>query len=285
MLTPESFFATAGPRVFAHRGLAVAAPGLAAPPENSLAAFRAALAAGASHLETDIRLTRDGVPVLFHDPEFRRARGGEPVALRDATLAELRDPRRGPAAAEDIPTLAEALEALPGALFNIDFKTGEVVEPAAAVIRAAGAEDRVLIASFSGRTRSRASALLPRALTSVGQLRGIAVVLAAHLGATRLSARLLRGVDALQIPEYLGPIPVLTPRLLSVARAAGVEVHVWTVNEAEDIRRLFAAGVDGIITDRADLASPLAARIRAEADAPRGGAARHPRPGGSRPGG
>ena len=74
-----------------------------------------------------------------------------------------------------------------------------------------------------------------------------------------LAARRLRGIDALQIPEHQGRLRVLSPRLLSFAHSLGVEVHVWTVNEAIDMRRLLNAGVDGLITDRADIALAIVA--------------------------
>ena len=69
-----------------------------------------------------------------------------------------------------------------------------------------------------------------------------------------LIRRLLRGIDALQIPERQGRLTVLTPRLIRAAHEAGVEVHVWTVNDEQDMRRLVGMGVDGIVTDRADRA-------------------------------
>jgi glycerophosphoryl diester phosphodiesterase len=66
--------------------------------------------------------------------------------------------------------------------------------------------------------------------------------------------RALAGVDALQVPERHGRLRIVSPRLIEAAHRHDVEVHVWTVNEAADMRRLLAMGVDGLVTDRADLA-------------------------------
>ena len=83
----------------------------------------------------------------------------------------------------------------------------------------------------------------------------VALWLAAHvpLVASPLVARLARGIDAVQIPERQGRLRVLTPALLRAAHGAGLEVHVWTVNERADMERLLDLGVDGLITDRADV--------------------------------
>ena len=70
-------------------------------------------------------------------------------------------------------------------------------------------------------------------------------------------ARALRGARALQVPERVGPVRIVTPRFVEAAHEAGVEVHVWTVNDPADMTRLLDLGVDGLVTDRADLALPL----------------------------
>jgi len=75
-----------------------------------------------------------------------------------------------------------------------------------------------------------------------------------RLRSPSLVRRALVGIDAVQIPERRGRLRVLTPRLIDAVHSAGVEVHVWTVNDSRDMVRLVAAGVDGIVTDRADLA-------------------------------
>jgi glycerophosphoryl diester phosphodiesterase len=253
----------AGPRVFAHRGFADGVPG------NTLAAFRAALDAGATHLESDVRATRDGIPVLFHDehlpadvlPEVAPddAASFSPldgVALRTLTLAEVRRVDLG--GGHRIPTLAEALDAFPDAFWNLDLKAPDAVVATAKQVWRAGAADRVLLTSFSEASRVRAVRLLPGIATSASSVGTAAILLAAltrRPTLVRAVRRLLPGtVLALQIPERAGPLPLVTTPLLATLHDAGLEVHVWTINERSDIRRLLELGVDGIVTDRPDVA-------------------------------
>ncbi|SKC52095.1 glycerophosphoryl diester phosphodiesterase [Okibacterium fritillariae] len=257
----------AGPRVFAHRGFADGVPG------NTLAAFRAALDAGATHLESDVRATRDGIPVLFHDeclpvgdasdgagrsipamPETGALFSGR--AIRSLTLAEVRRVDLG--GGHRIPTVAEALDAFPDALWNLDLKAPDAVVATAKQVWRAGAADRVLLTSFSEASRVRAVRLLPGIATSASSIGTAVLLLAASTGRpalVRAVTRLLPGtVLALQIPERAGPLPLVTSPLLTTLHGAGLEVHVWTVNERADIRRLLTLGVDGIVTDRPDVA-------------------------------
>lgn len=251
------YLGAAGPRVFAHRGFADGVPG------NTLAAFRAALEAGATHLESDVRATRDGVPVLFHDERLPvglvpAVEAGGP-AIRSLTLAELRRVDLGDG--HRIPTVAEALDAFPDALWNLDLKASDAVVATAKHVWRAGAADRVLLTSFSEVSRARAVRLLPGIATSASSVGTAAILLAALAGRpalVRAVTRLLPGtVIALQIPERAGPLPLVAPTVLSTLHAAGLEVHVWTVNERSDIRRLLELGVDGIVTDRPDVAGAV----------------------------
>jgi glycerophosphoryl diester phosphodiesterase len=231
--------------VIAHRGLALAAP------ENTLAAFAAALEAGATHLETDVHATRDGEAVILHDPDLRRILDDPSISLTaaTATLGELR------AAAGDrvqICTLFELLQTFPSALVNIDIKAAAAAAPAAAAIRAAGALDRVLVTSFSRSRRRSAVLSLPGAATSASALELAAAVLAARLHLSPLVECALHGVDAVQMPERVLGISTTTPPMIRTFHRAGVEVHVWTINDEAAMRRLLEAGVDGIVTDRSD---------------------------------
>jgi glycerophosphoryl diester phosphodiesterase len=246
--TDPGFFAGLPPRVLAHRGLALEAP------ENTLLAFRAAVSVGATHLETDVHASADGIAVISHDADLLRSAG---VAMRidQLTLAELQEIDLG--SAQTIPTLAEALAAFPEARFNIDLKSDAVVGPAVDAIRASGATNRVLVASFDNRRRRRAIRALPGVATSASTLPVAAALLAGALGLTPLARWLLRHVQAVQVPERLRGVRVISPRMVRVLQSAEVEVHVWTVNDRADMRRLLDIGVDGLITDRADLALEL----------------------------
>ncbi|MFD1722605.1 glycerophosphodiester phosphodiesterase family protein [Amnibacterium endophyticum] len=224
------------PRIIAHRGLALEAP------ENSVEAFRAALAAGATHLETDVRATADGHAVLAHDPRL----AGREVA--STSLADLR------AAHPALCTLGEALAACPDAPFNVDVKHPAAAGPAARAVLAAHATSRVLIASFSRRRRLAALRALPGAPTSVSAASVALIVLGVRLRLPALLALAVRGVQAVQVPEQALRTDLMTPWTIAELRRSGAELHVWVVNDPVRMRQLVARGVDGIVTDRADLA-------------------------------
>ncbi|MFI8594231.1 glycerophosphodiester phosphodiesterase family protein [Microbacterium sp. NPDC078428] len=243
------------PRVLAHRGLVTPASAAHGVAENSFAAFAEAHGHGVDYIESDAHITADGVVVLFHDDDLSRVTG-DPRPLAAVPLRELEDlmaPLGG------LVTLAQALEAFPDTRFNIDIKADAAAEPAGRIV--AAASERVLVTSFSDSRRRRALAAAraaggpgPGPATSAGTAT-IARLLAALATRSRgLAARAIRGVDALQIPERRGRVRILTPRLIEAAHRSGVEVHVWTVNDPADMRRLAGLGVDGVVTDRADVA-------------------------------
>lgn len=239
-----------GPRILAHRGLSTAAP------ENTLLAFLQAISHGATHLETDVHASRDGVAVISHDPVL--ASGGP--AVSSLTMAQLHRVDLG--AGQNYCSLAEALAAFPEAFFNIDVKTGDAVLPAARAIRAAGASRRVLLTSFSESRRRRVLRAVPGAATSASA-QGIALMLAAiNLRQHWALPRILRGVDAIQVPVRAGRVRIVSPRVVRQMHTIGVEVHVWTVNDPALMIRLLALGVDGLVTDRCDLAADLIAHRR-----------------------
>ncbi|MFD1713307.1 glycerophosphodiester phosphodiesterase family protein [Amnibacterium flavum] len=242
----KRWFAPSRPRVIAHRGLALRSP------ENTLDAFLDALAAGATHIETDVHATRDGKVIVLHDPDLGRVIGGDSASAIAArsTLAELR------AAAGDrleICTLSEALQTFPSALFNIDIKSRSAALPAADDIRNAGAQDRVLVTSFSTRRRLAALRSLPGVATSASAPTIAIAVLLARVRWTGLLRTLLRRVDAVQIPMKVLGIATTTAPMVSAFHAAQVEVHIWTINDTPTMAKLLEVGVDGIVTDRCDL--------------------------------
>lgn len=250
-----TWFSGARPRVIAHRGLALGTP------ENTLLSFAKAMAIGVTHLETDVHATSDGVAVVSHDPDLGRLTGDEtPIASRP--WSAIRRIRLG---ADQTPsTLADLLDAFPDACFNIDLKVDAVVEPAVEAIHGARAHDRVLVTSFDDRRRLGAVAALHGVATSPGSRGVLRAALAGRLHAPVISRGVLASVDALQVPEHFRGVRIVTPQLLAQAHAAGVEVHVWTVNDPSEMDRLLALGVDGLITDRADLALAVVAKRTAE---------------------
>ncbi|MFL6101706.1 MAG: glycerophosphodiester phosphodiesterase [Actinomycetales bacterium] len=248
---PRSRFAFCdndGPIAMAHRGFS--RDGL----ENSMAAFAAAVDLGLRYLETDVHATRDGVLLAFHDDKLDR------VTDRAGIIAELpwsvvREARIG--GVEPIPRLEDVLGAWPDVKVNIDVKASPAIAPLVDVIRRTAAVDRVCVASFSGARRAAVRRQLgPRVATSVGPARVAVWRLGGSLPgpAGGAAARLaVRGAAALQVPERAGPLRVVTSASVARAHAAGVQVHVWTVDDPADMHRLLDLGVDGLITDRADL--------------------------------
>lgn len=251
-MTHPFFAKTAHPRIFAHRGLASGPDATDEVWENTAGAFAAAHAAGVDYIETDCRVTADGDVVLIHDETLSRLLNDDRHVdeVRTTELRELYAPHGG------LVTVSEMLELFPQTRFNIDVKTDAAAAPLGQLI--APHAHRVLLTSFSdSRRRAAVQAALDAGATvrpaaSAGQMSTLAVRV---LSALHLStARVLRDLDALQIPEYFGRVRVLTPALLRAAHRHDVEVHVWTVNDQADMARLVATGVDGIVTDRADLA-------------------------------
>jgi len=234
-----AFLAQPGTVPIAHRGGALEAE------ENTLPAFARAVALGYRDIELDVHATRDGVVVVHHDATLARMFGDpRPVAAiaRD-DLARLRT-----AGGAGLPQLAEVLAAFPGVRFTIEVKAAAAAEPLARVIRDAGALDRVCVGSFVPAHTARVRALLGPGLCWSPARAGVAQLWLAGWGLP-----LPAPAPVVQVPQAFRGIPVVTPRFLRAARARGVKVQVWTVNEAADIDRLLDWGVDGIMTDRPTL--------------------------------
>jgi glycerophosphoryl diester phosphodiesterase len=235
------------PLAFAHRGGAYHPDieGL----ENTLAAFTHAVELGYTYLETDVHVTSDGVLLAFHDTVLDRVtdRTG---SIADSTYAEVQQALIG--GRERVPRLADLFDAFPRARFNVDLKSDGAVESLARFIEERDAWDRVLVGSFSGRRinafRRRTRG---RVATSAHPLEVVAFVLSPS---SRLARWLTRGRPvALQVPHRRGPVLVVSPGLVRRAQAAGVQVHVWTIDDPIEMNALLDRGVDGIMTDRTDI--------------------------------
>jgi glycerophosphoryl diester phosphodiesterase len=164
--------------------------------------------------------------------------------VSDLAWSELSEVRL--AGDEAFPRLDELLERWPDAHWNIDAKDDAVIDPLVAVVRAAGAVDRVCLTSFFDHRIARLRAALgPRLCTSMGR-RALARLRVATLrpGIAPTPA------GAAQVPTRYGPLPVVEPRFIAGAHRAGVAVHVWTVDDEAEVDRLLDLGVDGIMTDR-----------------------------------
>lgn len=234
------------PLAFAHRGFS--RDGL----ENSLQAFKDAAALGFGYVETDVHATSDGVVLLFHDQTLDRVTDGN-GAIKDHTYAELQQVKIG--GREPIPTLDELLTALPHTCINIDIKDAFSIRPLKEVLDRHDAYDRVCITSFSDKRLLAFQTLLSdRAPTnSAGMFRVGAFVVLGKLGLDWPLRWILRGIDALQVPVNYGRIRIVSARSVARAHRLGLQMHVWTINEAAVMNELLDLGVDGVMTDRADL--------------------------------
>jgi glycerophosphoryl diester phosphodiesterase len=246
---PDSEWLRDAPLVIAHRGASSYAP------ENTFAAFRLASDMGVDAVEVDARLTRDGRVVVHHDRTLDRTTTGSGV-LAEHTLEQIQqldagrkfDPRF---AGERVPTLDEVLAEIGDkVLINVDLTyyggaRDALPEAAASVVRSAGQQRRVLFSSFYPQTLRRTRRLAPE----------IATALLTRAKWSRFRRALYR-----QMAPGIAVHPedeMVTAELIEQEHVRGQRVNVWTVNDADRIRKLLAWGVDGVITDIPDVALRL----------------------------
>ena len=228
------------PLVYAHRG------GSKIGPENTIEAFDRGLAAGSDGLELDVHLSRDGVVVIHHDALLdRTTRGRGPLHARSA--AEL--------AALGVPALRDVLVRYPDTRIIIEMKQSQRALACAVIeeVRRAGAADRVCLGSFSVTALRAARRAAPEIATSAGRFEVRVALYRSWLGLSPGRAV----YQAFQVPERSGGTRVVSPRFVELAHKSGLAVQVWTVDAPDDIRRLLDWGVDGIISDRPDIATQV----------------------------
>lgn len=240
-------------RLYAHRGAA------AERPENTLAAFRRAVELGAQAIETDAHLTRDGQVVLSHDPTGKRM-AGVSKAIRDSTLEEIwswdagkgfrdaKGERSWAGKGLRIPTLAEALLELPETPFNVDVKDDapEMIPAILDVVRRAGAEHRVLLASFRSGTLAAIRAAGYPGEVGLGQAEIARLALVP--GVAQRWVELPQNCRA-QVPPSAWGVTLAKRKFVDRCHARGIPVDFWTINEPDQALRLVGLGADGIMTD------------------------------------
>ncbi len=235
------------PVIFAHRGASAHAP------ENTLAAFELALAQNADAIELDAKLTADGQVVVIHDPTVDRTTGSR-GRVRDLSLVQLRSLEAGSSFSEKyrgekIPTLGEVFETVGKRIFinveltNYDAPRDHLVETVCMLVKKFGLQKNVMFSSFFASNLSKASAYLPDVPRGLLALHGF-------LGSWARSFGFAFGKYQALHP-YLKDV---TPQQVQRVHRLQRRIHVWTVNAAEDMRRLFNWGVDAIFTDDPQLA-------------------------------
>lgn len=248
----SDYFSVEHPIRFAHRGSRVLWP------ENTMYAFgRAIEDLGYHYIEIDVRVTADRIPVVFHDATLARTTDGF-GAIVDHTLDGLRRvdaayhfgadrgyPLRGTGIG--IAPLEELYRTWPDIRLNIDLKAVHEEWAVAEVIREADAEHRTLVGSFNDRRVARFRRVTGgRVAVAAGP-----TTAAAMWSASRVGRTVRRKVQAFQLPfDYRGF--TIDEKLIDAVHRAGAHIHLWTVNEPDDMRRFLEMGVDGIVTDRPD---------------------------------
>ena len=251
----HSFFDVDRPTVIGHRGSA------GNHPENTLPSFEAALRDGAQILESDIHLSSDGVPILLHDPSVERTTDGHGDASTHP-WAELRTFDAGFRFEDSdgnrsfrgqnvrIPSLEEAFESFPDARFNLEIKCegAEGIRATLDLVERFDRADRTLLAAGENvimkdlRTALATHPIRPALGASLSEI--VAAISSALEGSP-----MPEGVMALQIPSTFGEAALAAEAFIGHAHAHGVQVHVWTINDLDEIEVLLGRGVDGIITD------------------------------------
>jgi glycerophosphoryl diester phosphodiesterase len=240
----------------AHRGASALAP------ENTIKAFRLATEAGAGGLELDVHMTRNGHIVVIHDATVDRTTNGT-GAVSEMTLDELRrldaghnfSPDGGPTRpyrgrGVQVPTLVEVLRELPGVAVNIEIKAGTpgIEETVLGVLREANALGRALVVSTPHATVKHFRKVSGGYVSTGASRWEIGVF---YISSKFRLERLVRpAYDALQVPLRHRGTRVVTRRFVQAAHARGVRVDAWTINQADEMRRLLDLGVDVIMTDR-----------------------------------
>jgi len=222
---------------FVHRG------GADETTENTIPAFQYALDLGFKYIETDVQATKDGRIVIFHDHDLSR------MSLRKEKVADLNFDEIQQIELNGggrIPLLEETLITFPEAFFNIDVKTNDAVKGTADIILEHANPDNICIASFSSQRLKELRHLLGRNFISSTSQSEVIHLLLSSLG---LSFKKSIG-NCVQVPPSQWGIPIVTPRFIKHMHALDKKVHVWTIDDKEEMQRLYDLGVDGIMTDK-----------------------------------
>jgi glycerophosphoryl diester phosphodiesterase len=259
-MTPHPF-ATRRKLVFAHRGGAKLAP------ENTMAAFSNGIALGSDGIECDVHLSRDGIPVVIHDSTLDRTTNatGAVSARTAAELAKVDAGYRfaGPDSAfpfrgrdVGIPTLEDVLTTFAAARIIIEMKTGEpaLARAVAALVDRTRAHDRVCVGSFHGTGLDVIRAIAPAIATSASEHEARWTLYRSWFAWPFAASR---PYCAFQVPERAGRLRVISASFIRQVHRDGARVDVWVVDNPDDMTRMFSLGIDGVITDRPDIAVAL----------------------------
>ncbi len=249
-------FTEGRPLIMGHRG----DPGVA--PENTIQSMKSAVEAGVDFLETDVRITKDDRLVLFHDDGLQRTTGTEGI-VREKTLDELLNLDIGyglsPDQGESFPfrgkeykitLLGDALETFADTGFNLDMKSEEkhVPQLLADLIKTHQREDSVIVGSFHDQQIHTFRRLMPETATAACPAEVTKFVFALKMRVIGLFSKRCK-YEAFQIPRKYGRINIVDERFIKASHERNIAIHVWTINERDEMLELIELGVDGIFTD------------------------------------
>jgi len=235
-MSMHPYLDVSGVAISAHRGGSMEAP------ENTIESFEYSIEIGSSYIETDVQLSSDGIPYIFHDDDLSR------LFQKDIVFNSLHSDEINQLMLFDkyrIPTLESTLNKFPNTFFQIDVKTDEVVLPALEVIKKTNSIKNVCLASFSSKRLKQVHNLHPEICLSMGPFEVMKLLLASY----NLYKKKVPG-NCLQIPIYQYGIKLVTKRFINYVHSIGLKIHVWTINDEDTMLKLIDLGVDGIITDR-----------------------------------
>ena len=277
LMQNHPYFASDKVLILAHRGGTE-------PTENTLEAFKISIAQGVDIIETDIRATKDGIAVLFHDELIERVVDWEYGRQYEEIFEESPDKwdeyanginvlgkAKGPSVQEftfselkafhlrggtRVASLAEALVEFPNMKFNIDIKAKDAIPDLVATVEKLKAHDRVLVSSFSNRRRLRALKLFSKPVaTSASASIVIKVWFYCLIRLpTEFIAKTLDGIGAMQIPRSIAFMKLDSPSFMNKVLATGTQLHYWTINNPQEMLELTARGATGIVSDVSELA-------------------------------
>lgn len=263
-MSDRPYFSRERPIRLAHRGSRILWP------ENTHHAFQGAVDLGYRYIETDIRVTRDGVVVVFHDETLERTTNGigrivdwdwNDLKYLDAAYNFSPDgesfPLRGTGIG--ISRLDDTLDTFDDINFNIDLKAKNAEWAVADVVVRKRKQDAVLIGGFiDARTARFRRITKGRVATSAGSTTATAMYAASRVGRS-----VKRNADAYQLPHEMKGAKI-DQKLIDAIHDVGAQLHLWTVDDADDMRRFLDMGVDGIVTDRPDILNDVLKELHDE---------------------
>lgn len=233
-------------------------------PGNTMLFLESVAELGVDVLEMDAHMTRDGHVVLMHDDTVNRTTDGAGL-ISNMTLEEIKTLEVGGNWSQDdgatypfrsqglqVPTVEEVFQRFPDYPMVIEIKqeAPSMADPFCALIREYGMSEKVLVPSFSAQAIKEFRAACPEVATAASGDEVRSFVIANFLLATNL---LNPAYQAFQVPEESSGIPVVIPHFVNSAQDHNLQVHIWTINDAHDMKRFLEMGVDGIMTDRPDI--------------------------------